>query len=165
MPLQDIINKLREKAVGIGVGGLTLIGEDALFENIAGYHKFMGKLKQAHKGILPSIIGVVGIATGYISEEPLVVGLANIIDGLYKFYIDKKPFAYAVDSTTIEAFNLDANANVSVSIDGTAVSFTTPPKTDANGYVKITLPTAMSSGKHEIVVSTGKKAFYGVVVV
>jgi len=165
MALQDIITKLREKAIGTGISGLTLVGERALYENIAPYHKYMSMLKQAHKGVLPTIVGVIGVGTGFLSEDPLVTGLANMIDGAFEFFIEKKPFVYAPDASTLEIFNFDANADVSVTIDGSAVSFQTAPKTDANGYAKITLPTAMASGKHEVVVKTTKKAWYGFVAV
>jgi hypothetical protein len=51
-------------------------------------------------------------------------------------------------------------------IDGAEVAFATRPTTDANGYAKITLPSAMSSGLHTIVVWTeGSKAWAGYAVV
>jgi len=165
MAIQDIINKLREKAIGIGISGFSLVGERALDENVAMWHKWMGKLRQVRKGVLPTIVGVVGVGTGFLSEEPLTTGLANMIDGAFEFFIEKKPFVYAPDASTLEIFNFDANADVSITIDGSAVSFSTAPKTDADGYAKITLPSAMASGKHEVIVKTSKKAWYGFVAV
>jgi hypothetical protein len=78
----------------------------------------------------------------------------------------KTPFAYADDASTIEIWGFDASKPVHVVIDGAEVSFSTRPTTDANGYAKITLPSAMSAGLHTLVVWTeGGKAWAGPAVV
>ena len=74
--------------------------------------------------------------------------------------IRDKPKVVITAPNTVEVFNLDPSQTVSVKIDGSAVSFTTPPTTDGNGYAKITLPSALAEGVHTVQVSTNVKCAY-----
>ena len=164
--LSAIVEKLKEKGIGSVVAGGVKIVDDMVFENYAPYHKYLGMLRQARNGLLPFALGVVGAVVDIpYTEESLTVGIADLLKGAYDALVAKKPFVYAKDSKTIEVFGLDTNEDVTVIVDGSAVSFTTPPKTDGNGYASITLPTELSAGRHDIIVRTSKKAVYGIVVV
>jgi hypothetical protein len=164
--LRNFIDKLKYKAVGSAVAGLTLVLSDVAYENVALIHKYLGYLRQAKDSVMPIAYGFVGLGLNLVgADDALSIGLAKGLKGVFDAFIFKKPFAYAKDAKTIEAFGLDANENVQVIIDGSEVTFTTPPTTDANGNVTIELPTEMGVGKHDLIVKTSKKAFYGAVVV
>jgi len=164
--IRAFIDRLKEKAIGSGVGGLTLILNDTLYENVSFIHKYLGYLRQAKDMVVPmsySLIGMVMNLPG--ADESLSIGIASGLKGVFDAFVFKKPFAYAKDASTIEVFNLDANETITVIIDGSEVSFSTEPTTDANGNATIKLPSALSSGKHDLIVRTSKKAFYGAIVV
>jgi hypothetical protein len=164
--IRGIIEKLRDKAIGSGVAGLTLVLGDVAYENVALIHKSLGNLRQAKDAVIPTAFGVIGLALNLVgAEDSLAVGVAKALKGVFDALIFKKPFAFAKDAKTIEVFGLDPNEDVQVIIDGSAVSFTTPPTTDSNGHVVIELPTELSAGKHELIVRTSKKAFYGAIAV
>jgi len=153
------------------VGALVNIAQDALYENTAVY-KVKTALKHASDGVIPLASGIVGfigrelagIDEFEVLEEQLPIGIANMLRGLYRFYASKKPFAVVVDSKTIEGWNFDPNTSVKILIDGNDV---TPENltTDSNGHFKATLSSEISSGKHELSVTCGKKSFYDVVYV
>lgn len=147
------------------IASLIPILSKYLNENMAQVHRSLGSLKNFRDSVIP-------LAYAFLSQylnlpaqnESFTLAIYKLLDGLYDEFIDKKPFAYAKSSTQIEAFNLDPNAPVSLVVDGTSVSLTNVT-TDGSGHVLITLSTALASGKHFIVVSAGKKAFSGYVVV
>jgi len=164
--LRAIVDKIMDKGIGSAVAGGIKIVDDALFENVAIYHKYVGMLRQIRSGLLPFVTGVVGVVTGIpYTDESLSIGIADLLKGAYDALFAKKPFVYAKDSKTLEVFNLDTNEDVTVIVDGSTISFTTPPKTDGNGYASITLPSDLSAGRHDVIVKTSKKAVYGIVVV
>jgi len=164
--LRAVIDKITEKGIGSAVAGGIKIVDDALFENVAMYHKYMGMLRQIRSGLLPLLTGVVGVVADIpYTEESFSLGIADLLKGAYDALFAKKPFVYAKDSKTLEVFNLDTNEDVTVIVDGSTISFTTPPKTDGNGYASITLPSELSAGRHDVIVKTSKKAVYGIVVV
>ncbi len=137
---------------------------------MAQYYKFTSKIEKLDDGVIPAVYGLVGGLVADRFELPgwdgaLSVGIAEVLKGVYARYVAKEPIVVALDASTLEVYNLDPNAEVKVTIDGTAVSFQTAPKTDSNGYAKITLPSPMAAGKHEVVVMTTKKAAYAKVVV
>jgi hypothetical protein len=74
--------------------------------------------------------------------------------------IRHRPGVVISATNTVEVFGLDGGKEVEVWVDGSRVSFSTPPKTDANGYAKITLPSALSAGVHKVLAHTGFKAAY-----
>lgn len=153
------------------IGGIVNIVEDALYEN-TGLYKAKVYLRQAAEGLVPTITGIIGfigrefagIEELEVLEDQLAIGLANMIRGAYRYYGSKRPFAVAVDASTIEGWNFDANSSVQIIIDGTDV---TPSglTTDENGHFKATLASPLASGKHDLIVKTSKKAFHDVIVV
>jgi hypothetical protein len=168
--IRGIIEKLREKivekGVGGGIAGLSLVLNDVVYENVAFIHKYLGNLRQAKDCVIPLGYGAVGLGFNLMgADESLTVGIASGLKGVFDALVFKKPFAFAKDPSTIQVYNLDPNDTIQVIVDGSAVTFATAPMTDSNGNATITLPTAMSSGKHEIIVKTSKKAFYGAVAV
>ncbi len=164
--IRAYIDRLKEKTLGSGISGLTLILNDTLYENVAMVHKYLGYLRQAKDMVVPLAYSAVGMVMNLPgADDAMAVGIASGLRGAFDAFIFKKPFAYAKDASTIEVFNLDANATITVIIDGSEVSFSTAPTTDANGNATITLPTALSAGKHDLIVKTTKKAFYGAIVV
>jgi hypothetical protein len=164
--LRGIIEKIREKAIGSGIAGLSLVLNDVMYENIAFVHKYLGYLRQAKDCVVPLGYGAVGLGFNLMgSDEALTVGIASGLKGVFDALVFKKPFAFAKDPSTIQVYNLDPNDTIQVIVDGSAVTFATAPMTDSNGNATITLPSALASGKHEIIVKTSKKAFYGAVAV
>lgn len=161
-----IINKLKEKGLNYGVASLTLLANDMLFDNVAFIHKYLGYLRQAKDAVIPSIYGIVGTIMNLPGgDEAFTLGVASGLKGVLDAFVFKKPFAYAKDASTLEVFNLDPNDNITVIVDGSTVSFTTAPTTDGNGNATITLPSPLAAGKHEIIVKTSKRAYYGAVAV
>lgn len=168
MALQDILRKIQENITNYGVGVATLELGDAIYTNVPQFHSFAGRLRQAHRSIIPlaySIISSIGNLGLPGTEESLTIGLASALDGAYRFMVAKEPFAYAPDNKTIEVFNLEASKSITLYIDGVSQTGFTPTTTDANGNAKISLPTELASGKHDVIVIAGKKAVYTVIVV
>lgn len=164
MAFRDILGKLEEKAIGVGVGALGLIADEEVFENVGFWHRNAGRLRQAHQGIIPLLAGIGGVALGFEGvDDGITVGVSNMLKGAYDAFIKKKPFCIAKSSSEIECWGLDANESISsITVDGSAV--TVSATTDANGHVLIT-GLSLTSGKHDVKIETSKKGFYGVVVV
>jgi len=165
-----IISKLKDRLMEIGLGGgaggLALALNDALYENIPFVHKYLGELRHAKDIVVPIAVGIAGLALDIEGvDSAITVGVAEGIRGAFDTFVFKRPFAFAKDASTIKVFNLDPNEAVEVWVDGGKVTFTTPQTTDSAGNATITLPTALAAGKHEVIVKTSKKAFYGYVAV
>lgn len=170
--MAEVLARLREKfeesAVGGGVAGLEIIVHRLLKNNVAPYYRIASKLEKMDDALIPALYGIVGGLAGDRFELPawdasLSVGIAELLKGVYARFVQKEPFIVVPDASHINAYNLDPNASVSLIIDGTAQNVSV--STDANGSVSITLATPLASGKHEIIVTAGKKSAYAVVVV
>lgn len=126
------------------------------------YKNVVVKLKQFEEPLFYIIVyAIAKFGKGKI--EYLAYLEIALMYGVYKlgrFYLVKPPFGILVDATTIEVYNLDPDTSISVYVDGNAISFTTAPKTDSSGNAKITLPNALASGEHKILVHTGYKATF-----
>jgi hypothetical protein len=148
------------------LGGALLIGTEELPKQSFWYKNVTKYAKRFDESVLPIAVGVVGVVIRQdVLRKMLIVGLMLAIKDAYNEAM-KTPFVYADDASTIEIWGFDASSGVHVVIDGTEVTFTTRPTTDANGYAKITLPSAMSAGLHTLVVWTeGGKAWAGPAVV
>ena len=148
------------------LGGALLIGTKELQKQAFWYKNVTKFAKRFDDSVLPIAVGVVGIVIRQDAlRRMLVLGLMLAIKDAYDEAM-KSPFVYANDASTIEIWGFDASKPVHVVIDGTEVAFATRPTTDANGYAKITLPSAMSAGLHTLVVWTeGSKAWAGYAVV
>ncbi|RLG81363.1 MAG: hypothetical protein DRO40_09770 [Thermoprotei archaeon] len=160
--------------IAVGIEGTTLYAVKRLLrearKNGQIYDSLYKNMKQWTEPILLTGISLVA----YILVAPrlrgqyveLAVRIIRAVGdlGVMKAWeqgLKDEPFLVVNSSSEIEVFNLDADANVKVYIDGSEVTFQTAPKTDANGYAKITLPSAMSTGTtHKILVHTGFKAVY-----
>jgi len=162
--LRNLTQRLRERAVGAAVASGVGVAHRVLYDNLPQYHRVMGNLRRFNEGILPlgyAIIGGMANLVGW--DDALALGIYKEVEAAYDEMARKLPFCFAKDASTLQCFNLDPNAAVSVKVDGSAVSVNA--STDANGNVTITLPSALSAGKHDVIVSTTAKAFYGKVVV
>jgi hypothetical protein len=148
------------------LGGALLIGAKELPKQAFWYKSVTKYARRFDDAVLPTAVGVVGVVLRQDTlRRMLVLGLMLAIKDAYAEAM-KEPFVYATDASTIEIWGFDASKPVHVVIDGAEVAFATRPTTDANGYAKITLPSAMSSGLHTIVVWTeGSKAWAGYAVV
>jgi hypothetical protein len=91
-----------------------------------------------------------------------VVGVGLAVNDELETFIDKKPYVVALSSTELEFFNFDPSSTLTYSIDGGTPANVT---TDANGHVKVTLTTALSTGKHNVSAFTKTKALSAVVVI
>jgi len=170
--MSQVIEKLRSKFEGSveggGIGSLAMVIHRLAKENLGPYYRLASKLELVDDAILPSIYGLVG---GFASDKfelpgwdySLSIGVAELFKGLYARFIEKKPFIVVPDASHVNAYNLTPNSSVTLIVDGTQQNITAT--TDANGNVSITLSSALPSGKHEIVVTAGKKSAYAVVVV
>lgn len=166
--IENLKSKFEESAEGGAVGSLAIIIHRLAKENVGAYYRLASKLELMDDAILPSIYGLIGGFAGEKFELPgwdyaLSVGVAELVKGLYVRFVEKKPYIVVPDSSHVNAYNLTPNSSVTLIIDGTQQNVTAT--TDANGNVSITLSTALSSGKHEIIVTAGKKSAYAVVVV
>jgi hypothetical protein len=74
--------------------------------------------------------------------------------------IKHRPAVILPEKNVIEAFGLDPSKSVEVWIDGEKITFETTPTTDGSGYLRTTLPTTLSAGKHKALIHTGFKAAY-----
>jgi len=145
-------------------GGLLIAAKELRKQSIwyKNVTKYAGRFDEA---TLPIAAGVVGtVIRQPVLQKMLIVGLMISIKNAYDEFT-KEPWVYAPDALTLECKYFDANSRVNVVIDGATVSFATEPTTDANGYAKITLPTAIEAGVHTVIVWTGGgKAWSGIVV-
>lgn len=148
------------------LGGGVLIAEDELVKQKTWYDNVVKNLKYFHNTALPIAIGVVGLFVpryAMLAKMLIVAGMQAIYDA-YVAYVAKRPWVTAKDASTLLLENFDANTTVRVFIDGEEVTFTTPPTTDDAGKAEVTLPSAMTTGIHEVVVIAGK-GWVGYVVV
>jgi hypothetical protein len=166
--VEKLKSKFEESLEGGAIGSLAVIIHRLAKENVGAYYRLASKLELMDDAILPSIYGVVG---GFASDRfelpgwdySLSVGVAELVKGLYARFVEKQPYIVVPDASHVNAYNLTPNSSVTLIIDGTPQQITAT--TDANGNVSITLSTALASGKHEIVVTAGKKSAYAIVVV
>ena len=151
----------------VALGGGVLIANFELEKQGFWYANVTKNAKRFSDSVLPLAVGIVGIITRQplLQKMILIAGMLAIKDA-YMEYMAKEPWVRANSGEELEIWNFDASSEVSVVIDGSPVSFTATPTTDSNGYAKVTLPSAMDSGLHRIVVYTaGGKAWAGFVVV
>lgn len=169
---------LRDYAIATGVEGLSMYAVDRVWveamKNQGFVNTVLKNLKMWSKPVLyfGVSLAIFVVAGERLTQERLAlagravrsIGSLGIKYALH-YGLREEPFLVPLDTQTIEVFNLDPNANVKVIIDGSEMSFTTAPTTDANGYAKITLPSTLGEGVHKILVHTGFKAAYAEVYV
>ena len=149
------------------VGGACLIGSYEARKQDFWYKNVTKNVRRFDDAVLPIAVGIVGIIIRQpVLQKMLVLGFMVAIKDAYLEYYAKEPWVRANSETELEMWNFDASSVVHVVIDGSEVTFSTAPTTDANGYAKVTLPSAMAAGLHRVVVWTeGGKAWAGFVVV
>ncbi len=164
---EKLRGKFEESAIGGGVAGLGIIIHRILKENVAPYYKLSSKLEKLDDGLIPLLYGLAGGLLEERYELPnwdfaVSVGVAEMLKGFYARFIQKEPYIVVPDSSHVNAYNLDPNVPVTLIIDG--VDQKTTETTDADGTASISLATPLNPGRHEIVVTAGKKSAYAVVV-
>ena len=151
----------REYMESLVIHGILLYGGDFLSKLIReNAYKTIEKNAKQHSDAL--VKGALSLATQFIRDSlperlqvlPDVLG-GQAIQSELQVFIDKKPYIVALDSTTLEFFNFDANGTITYSIDGGSAQTV---NADSNGYAKVTLTTALSSGDHTISAMSKTKA-------
>lgn len=165
--IRDFVNNLRSSLIGTIAAGTTVIVDNQLFTSMAQYHKAMGKLRHFREGLMPIVYSLIaGSLRLPGAYESVSIGLFKELEALYREMVIKEPFCYAPSSTQIECWNLDPNVPIGLIVDGTStVAPAQNVLTDSAGHVVITLSTALSPGKHEILVQGRAKGFHGYIVV
>jgi len=166
------ISPIIDYFASIGVEGLGIYAYDRAIRELKKQPwmvDFIKSTKQYFEAAMDVIISVlIYFALRYTIGErlPVLVYRAVRAGGSFGVYdafavtIKDKPKVVITDAKTVEAFNLDPNANVSIYVDGSAVSLPSPVTTDGNGYAKITLPSALSEGVHKVLVHSGFRAAF-----
>jgi hypothetical protein len=162
--MAEVLNAFRRINIGsVALGSALLIASKELRKQTFWYNNVTKLTKRYDNAVLGIAIGLVGIVTGQeLLERGLVWGLAFAISDIYEEMVAKTPFIY-VTSQQVEGWNFDANAQVTLYIDGEPVRDTIT--TDANGYFKYTPSTALASGSHTVVAVTSNKAYYETVAI
>jgi len=154
--LTELEKKLMGEGISAGIFTVMDVAHRELSEHVPVYHQYLGKLGYASDGVIPTIVGLIGVFTGFEPlEKTLAYGVSKFVVGAYKTLIKKDPYL-VVSAKSIEGFNFDADESVTLKIDGSAVSGSI--STDEKGYFKYTPSEALASGYHDIVASTSKKA-------
>jgi len=162
--MAEVLQRLRRIDVPTtALGAAMLIASFEARKQAVWYQSVTKNVGRFDDSIIPIAVGVVGMITNQpLLERMIIVGLMLAIHDSYLEWLAKEPYVKAIDASTLELTNFDASSAVHAVVDGKPVSFATAPTTDSNGYAKVTLPSALASGTHRIVVWTeGGKAFAG----
>ncbi|MER3407481.1 MAG: hypothetical protein C4294_18135 [Nitrospiraceae bacterium] len=150
-----LLSKTPGSAIAAGVG----IVESLANENLAPYHSTLNRLGHMKTGVVELASG---IALYYFDilggEELTTVAIRDLISSAFDQFAAKKPFGFLASADTIEVRNLSPNAAVQVIVDGSSVGV--QATTDGSGNATIKLSSALSKGKHNIVVIAGSKAVH-----
>jgi len=147
----------------VALGAALLIAPKELRKQAMWYNNVTKNVRRYDDAVLSIAVGLVGAIARYeLLERAMIYGLAFAIKDVYEEMISKEPFV-VMQTGSIEGWNFDANAPVTITIDGTTV--TDRVSTDANGYFKYTPATPFTAGVHDIVVSTSRKTFGGKVAI
>jgi len=162
------VELLRNWAMAVGIEGGTMyvfefgVAELKKQSFMAGLIK---TLKHYTDSVLAIAISAISIAVAAARMPEFAVRAVRVIGsyGVYKALnklTRREPSVVLTATNTVDVINLDANKTVEVWVDGSKVSFTTAPTTDANGNASITLPSALTAGTHQVLVHTGFKAAF-----
>jgi len=156
--MAEVLNAFKRINIGsVALGSALLVATKELRKQAFWYGNVTKLAKRYDDAVLGIAVGLVGMVTNQeILERGLVWGLALAVKDVYEDMVAKTPFVY-VTSSQIEGWNFDANAPVTLFIDGNQV--TGRIETDANGYFKYTPDTALASGSHTVVAVTYNKAY------
>ena len=161
---------LQSWAVAVGVEGITMYAYDFAVSELKKQSFMTGlvkTLKHYTDAVLAIAISAISIAVAAARMPEFAVRAVRVIGsyGVYKALSKltrREPSIVLTDTSTVDVINLDPNKTVEVWVDGSKVSFTTAPTTDANGNASITLPSALAAGTHKVMVNTGFKAAFAV---
>jgi hypothetical protein len=152
--------------MAVGVEGATMFGFEFIVDELK-KQSFMVQVVKTLKHYTDAVLGVaisaISIVVAAARLPELAVRAVRVIGsyGVYKALnklTRREPSVVLTATNTVDVINLDANKTVEVWVDGSKVSFTTAPTTDASGSATITLPSALSAGAHQVLVHTGFKA-------
>jgi len=91
------------------------------------------------------------------ADVSFIKGTADIV----KQFIDKPPFLYAQDASTIIVYNLDTATPNGVYVDGSALQSNAYTVSGSADNLTIKLNTPLQSGQHYIMVVGAKVSAYG----
>lgn len=154
--MEDITKRLMDLAVdGVGMWGVS-----KAIEYIKPYTVKM--LKQYNDPALKLSLSLVDLVLPQIKQLPYVgdwlglIGRRGVEDFLY-LIVDKKPTCWAEDENTIKCVNFDTTS-VSVKIDKVDV---TPSISGTAEELTLSLPSPLSAGAHDLVVTGDTKSWSG----
>jgi len=160
-PMQN----LQKKIMDLGIDGIGLYAGDKLTETIRDFtYSFIDKnLGIYSDGAVKILLSMLDLVVPQISTMPYVGDWLELwgrdgVRSVVKAVVDKPTYCRADDSNTLHCYNFDA-LPTAIYIDGNAVSGYTTSGTPDD--FTISLPSPLSSGKHDLMVAGKKKAFYG----
>ncbi len=166
MPIPIRPEQLRQYGFAVGVEGAVMMGYEWGISELK-KQKFMFKIIKTLKNWTDAVLALaISIVIYVLFSERLPETGVRIIRVLGSWGVKEtilvgvkfRPAVVVLDTETVEAFNLDANEPVELFIDRSKIEVTA--STDGAGYVKITLPTALTSGTHLVLVHTRFKSAY-----
>lgn len=170
MPIRPALNpeQLQQYGIAVGIEGATM----AVYEYAINYLKtqkfLLGVIKTLKNWTDTVLALVISIVSYVLFANTLpeygvrairVLGSWGVKEAIL-VGMKYRPAVILPETDTIEAFGLDPSKPVEVWIDGQKITFETAPKTDGSGYLRTTLPTELSAGKHKVLIHTGFKAAY-----
>lgn len=157
---------LQPWAIAVGVEGTSMFLVDYGLRE-AKKQKFFVSIKKTLKNwtepVLAIGISFGAIALAYAEMPDTAVRAVRVIGswGVYKALlrlVNVEPYVMVTDASTIEAWGLDTSKPVELYVDATKV--TVNVTTDSKGYVKITLPSALTEGTHQVMIHTGFRSAF-----
>ena len=154
--IEDIGKRLIDEAIdGVGMWGVS-----KAIEYVKPYTIKM--LKQYNDPALKIAVSLVDLILPQVKSIPYVgdwlslAGRRGVEDFLY-LIVDKKPTCWAEDENTIKCVNFDTTS-VSVKIDKASV---TPSISGTAEELTLSLPSPLSAGAHDLVVTGDTKSWSG----
>jgi hypothetical protein len=162
------VEELQKRLLDLGIDGVGIYGMNKVVEMLkeATYKYTVVNLRQYTDPAVKIGVSLIDLFIPQIKQLPYVgdwlglLGRVGVSDAL-KVVIDKPAFCYAKDGNTIVCYNFDTTV-VSVKIDGTTV---TPTISGTAEELTLSLPSPLSAGKHDLVVTGNKVAWSGRIVV
>jgi hypothetical protein len=162
------VEDLQKRLIDLGIDGVGIYGMNKAVDMLkeATYKYTVVNLKQYTDGAIKVGVSLIDLFIPQVKQLPYVgdwlglLGRIGVSDAL-KVIIDKPTFCYAKDENTIICYNFDTTV-VSVKIDGSTV---TPTISGTAEELTLSLPSPLSTGKHDLVVVGNKVSWAGKIVV
>jgi hypothetical protein len=162
------VEELQKRLLDLGIDGVGIYGMNKVVEMLkeATYKYTVVNLRQYTDPTVKIGVSLIDLFIPQIKQLPYVgdwlglLGRIGVSDAL-KVVIDKPAFCYAKDENTIMCYNFDTTS-VTVKVDGSAV---TPTISGTAEELTISLPSPLSAGKHDLVVTGNKVSWAGKIVV